>query len=458
MAQPLRDLIAANQFFTLEWEPLLRCIHDAFPSELERLKSAYSIPAPGKKPKPAAPPPHDHHRHGVSHVSHQNQSQNQSENQNGNEGENQSPSQILFGRSYDEVDRTLVSIDALRMIHNDEYARFAATQDGGVRMQRDSFDWIRKLYREVITGSNEESDSGFDPLELRPEPEMLYTLVTSVIINDLGKSAGLEADLKKEVGGGDGDGEDDVEHVNHDLLIHQVIQRAPQLIPCLDSLAPSHRADLELGIELGAYFNFGQLAQAENVPASLVGLDCVRGKMAAFELRFVEQILDIAGSAGHEDHGHAKKLTEPIFRSYRLVYDLARRYINGEVDKRGAYDENLRRRLNALVQEGRWEGREDLDIAIPEHRALMRLLCICNANTAKSAELVEETFHHYISSDTRRILVRGLNLDGSVDNPAVQATYIPAVCSTAITAAKSHPQGDPRQALGAQSLNVISEN
>ncbi|KIX06574.1 uncharacterized protein Z518_04550 [Rhinocladiella mackenziei CBS 650.93] len=49
-------------------------------------------------------------------------------------------------------------------------------------------------------------------------------------------------------------------------------------------------------IKLGLDFNFGQLAQAENAPASLAGLRQMRGRDRAFEMRFMEQVLDLSGA------------------------------------------------------------------------------------------------------------------------------------------------------------------
>ncbi|KAK5333675.1 hypothetical protein LTR43_012655, partial [Exophiala xenobiotica] len=89
------------------------------------------------------------------------------------------------------------------------------------------------------------------------------------------------------------------------------------MVPALDRLTEENRAYVLLGIKLGSDFNFGQLAQAENVPASLAGLADMNGHDRAFELRFMEQVLDLAGASGHEDWTCARKMIEPIFQWYR---------------------------------------------------------------------------------------------------------------------------------------------
>ncbi|KAJ0417480.1 hypothetical protein BJY00DRAFT_199995 [Aspergillus carlsbadensis] len=403
----LRGIIDNGQFFALPRKELLLAIYTDFATELEFLKSAYAVPANSNIPQPHAAP----------------QSPSQPP----------SPSTILFEKEHDEINRTLVSIEALRMIYNDEYTRFTETQDESVRLHRDSFNWLHELFRDAVTKG----------------PELLHTLVTSVIINDLGKSPALAMEYERAVGGPTGDSEG--AQVNHDLLLHQVVQRTPQVIPCLNRLNPDRRAELELAIELGASLNFGQLAQAENVPASLVGLDCVKESRFAFALRFLEQILDVAGAAGHEDHAHAKKLIEPIFRSYKLVYDVALDYLTGGFNRsrRDAYDAVLQKKMGMLAEHGKWEAAKGLEMSKPEDRALMRLLCICNASSPAVADLVCKTFHNEIADPTRQTLIHGLNVDGAFDTPAVQATYIPAVCSAAITATKSLSRNEQRRALGA---------
>ncbi|CDM28347.1 unnamed protein product [Penicillium roqueforti FM164] len=60
--------------------------------------------------------------------------------------------------------------------------------------------------------------------------------------------------------------------------------------------------DVLRAVELGATFNFGQLAQA---PACLSSLTRMKGHDRSFRLRFVEQLLDIAGTARHLDWTYA---------------------------------------------------------------------------------------------------------------------------------------------------------
>ncbi|KAF7114148.1 hypothetical protein CNMCM5793_007726 [Aspergillus hiratsukae] len=170
-------------------------------------------------------------------------------------------------------------------------------------------------------------------------------------------------------------------------------------------------------------------------------------------MRYMEQILDIAGALGHRDHTHAAGLTEPIYQSYRIIYEIAVKVIDGTMGQREAYDANLVRKTLLLVSQNGWgEKGIALDVHSPDNRALMRLLCICNATTAgggETADLVWETFYGEISDETGDLLVEGLNVEGSAYRPAVQVTYSPSVCSAAIKASKGGGTDGQKKALAA---------
>jgi hypothetical protein len=351
-----------------EVNTLLILIRDEFPAELNRLKNAYSFRTTGI-PRPST----------------------------------ESMSQFLYGHDYDEINRTLTGVLALRWIWSDMYTTFIGSQSPSpVVLKPESFDWMRQIFTTSLQ-----------------EPIDIYTLVLSMIINDLGKDHNLATDyakLKKI----------DISKVNHDMILLHAVEAG--MVPALDRLPPQQRAQLITGIKLGAEFNFGQLAQGENAPASLSGLLVMRGEERAFEMRFMEQILDLSGASGHEDWTCAKKMIEPIFQSYRNVYDVAKGIISGNVNLRDGYDIILVRKLELLRRAG-WEG--ELDIKKKNDRALARLFCMGNTNSKDTANIYAEAFHDAIDDETRNALVYGLNVDGSVDEPAVQPTYSPAMLGKA---------------------------
>ena len=369
-ASPLFQAIDDGSFWTLLDPDLLSLIRNEFPNELSRLKSAYSVRTTGV-PRPPTP----------------------------------SISQLLYQEDYDEINRTLVGVLALRWIWLDQYSAFIGSHaPSPVTLKRESFDWMRDIFKNGLSSSID-----------------IYTLVLSMVTNDLGKDHNLATDYAKLKNM-------DISKVNHDMILLHAVEAG--MVKAFDLLPGEQRAQLITGIKLGAEFNFGQLAQGENAPASLSGLLAMRGEQRAFDMRFMEQILDLSGAAGHEDWTCARKMIEPIFQSYRNVFDAARAIISGEMDLRTAYDIIPARKLELLHNTG-WEG--SVDMQMPEGRALARLFCLGNTNSKETAEMYVEAFSKVIDQNARNQIVYGLNVDGSVDEPAVQPSYAPAMLTKATT-------------------------
>jgi hypothetical protein len=371
----------ASFFETPDEEILLLIKHD-FEPELERLKRAYSL-RDGDTSATSSP----------------------------------SPSQILFKQQYDEVNRTLVGVLALKWIYTQEYDTFVDTQPAPVRLSRNSFDWMHGLFVERIR-----------------DPEDLYLVITSIVVNDLGKDSRLAKDYQDRTG-------EDISSLNHDIILIKAVKA--NLVDCLGRLSKEAQDDIIRGMELGAEFNFGQLAQAENTPACLSSLLAMRGHERAFQYRFMEQLLDIAGAAGHTDWTCAKKLIQPIFDAYYSVYGAAMGIISGDLSLRGGYDLVLRRRV-ALLQD---KGLRGLDVNTRDDRALARILCMGGVADLETAKLYEKVWTS-LHDSTRTALVESLNVDGSLDRPAVQPTYFPALLTQSLNTFKAEAVEDRERALG----------
>lgn len=328
-----------------------------------------------------------------------------------------SPSFRLYGVEFNEVDRTLVGVLALRWILQKDYETFVGSQPEATKLQPESFYWICKLFEESLVRDTD-----------------LYSIMVSMIINDLGKDPYLAMDYQTKTG-------IDISKQNHDMILYRAVEA--ELVPCLRRLPQNDQEDISLGIKLGSEFNFGQLAQAENVPACLFGLTKMKGHTRAFKMRLMEQILDIAGAAGHLDHSCALKLIDPIFQAYKNVYDVAIGIIDGGLGLREGYDTVLIRRLEMLKHNC---FKNSFDVTITKERALMRLFCMGGVSNAQQAQLFYDAFNS-ISDATRAALVDGLNIDGSITKPAVVPTYIPAMLGLALRNTIRNLRGEKLLAL-----------
>jgi len=355
-------------FFTIGDEQFLYLLRDTFASELERLKRAYSVSDPTivRPPEP-------------------------------------SPSRILYGADYDEVNRTLVSALALRWLHNSQYDAFVAGQAESVRLTRESFAWMKEREAEA--------------------PDDLDALITALIINDLGKDATLASDYYNRTG-------EDISGLNHDAILLKAA-RQPGMIAALDRLDLRQRQEILRGLELGAYFNYGQLAQAENAPACLGVLCHFSGQadQRAVALHFLEQLLDIAGAAGHMDWTSARKLIEPIIQAYRVSYDVVSGILSGTIEPCAGYNLILARRADLLSR----RGFRTLSSDIADERALLRLMCMGGVADESAAALFDNAWKS-LEAPTRQHLVRSLNAPGTPSEPAVQVTYAPALLAQAADA------------------------
>jgi hypothetical protein len=367
-SQTLKTVIHDGRFCEVSEDELLFLVKDEFPDELGRLRHAYSV-RDLSVPKIDIP----------------------------------SPSHRLYGMEFNEVSRTLVGVLALRWILQEDYATFVRCQPEAMQLQPESFKWICKVFEEGLERNTD-----------------LYSIIASMVINDLGKVCSFAFDYHAKTGV-------DISKQNHDMILYRAAEVG--LVPSLKRLPEEDQKDILLGIKLGSEFNFGQLAQAENVPACLLSLTKLKGHNRAFKLRFMEQILDIAGAAGHLDYTCARKLIEPIFQAYKNVHYVAMCIIEGTLGLREGYDIILIRRLELLKHNG---FKKSLDVTIPEERALIRLFCIGGAASCENAQLYYEAFYG-ICHSTRAALVDGLNIDGSVGKPAVLPTYIPAMLGLALS-------------------------
>ncbi|KAL2674361.1 hypothetical protein Neosp_012812 [[Neocosmospora] mangrovei] len=363
--------ISAETFFSISDTEVIELIGEGFSGELARLARAYSIRDQAFT-VPTTP----------------------------------SPSRILYQAEYDEVNRTIVAVLALRWVYNNDYASFVGAQPEATRLTRSSFDWLRGRLADALS-----------------EPTDLHTLITLVLINDLGKDAQLTIDYMGRRG-------EDISALNHDTILLRAAEAG--MVPCLGKISSRQLKQIMCSLETGSEFNFGQFAQAENAPACIKRLQQADADQHVFDLHFAEQLLDISGAAGHMDWTCAKKLIEPILDAYRNVYDVALQVLAGQLKPQAAQDVILVRRARILQA----KGFRQLSTENPKERALMRLLCLGGVVDLETAELYGQVWDDLVSHDKiggTASLIHTLNLSGSEVEPAVQPIYMPALLAQALS-------------------------
>lgn len=391
MSQPslqdreLWSTIENGLFGSIPEDQLIRQIYEAFTTETDRLKSADVI------------------ERNTSNVL-----------QNGDKP-NPRPSEILYGEPLDEVDRTYVGILALRWVLNGDYAKFTTGQSEQLKLTKSSFDWLQAFVKENVQTSMD-----------------VLSVILTLVVNDIGKDPELVNDYYEATGRL-------LSGSNHDLVLLEAAKA--NMIPSLNFLDDAHRNNILLGMELGSELNAGQLAQAENVPVNLEGLLVMEGNERAFNLKYIEQILDVAGAAGHVFAEGSKTFIEPVFQGFKTVQEVSLAIIRKECTLRQGYDLVLSKRA-ALLHD---DGFRLLSVTDRQQRALLRLLTMGRAASLAEAQLFDAAFNDLDWFNKER-LVDGLNIDAIEDNEtAVLPYYMPAMIAETIQSTKD--SGKEREAL-----------
>lgn len=379
--------IRENRFYELTERELLKQMYCCFKDEINRLKRAYAVEGDGSST--------DHREDGRQWTT---------------------PSQVLFGEDYDEINRTLTGVLALRWIMTDDYERFISGQNEATKLSPASFQWLKQYYTDHLS-----------------DPEDLFCLILAVVVNDLGKDPILSEDYFDKTN-------KIIFQANHDTILLEAAKA--DMVPCLSYLDDTHRQDIMLGLELGSELNAAQLAQAENVPVNLEGLLRMHGNEHAFNLKFMEQILDLAGAQAHvhtPTQGHfngATNLTEPVFQAFKTVQEASLSIIKRQCTLRQGYDRVLSGR-GAMLEA---VGYKHLSVHDDKQRALLRLLTMGRTSTLQQATLIERAFTD-LDPVYKSLLIQGLNIDGDrEDQTAVIPYYMPAMLAEAIRNTRNSPK------------------
>lgn len=365
----VHETVYDDKFWKLSDEDAVKSFAKTFAPELERLKR---VPEPAES--------------GTSE----------------NTGLTQSkPSQLLFGENHPEVNRTMVGLLALKWVMSGDYEAFTRCQPEAGKLQAESFAKLRGLFSRCLQSQAD-----------------ILALITAIMINDLGKDPRLAGDIAAATG-------QPIPTSNHDALVYAAAKAG--IVPCIRELDASHQEDIMLGLRCGSRLNVAQLAQAESVPGSLQDVLILKGHPRAFDIKFLEVLLDVAGAAGHVDSRGAEPMTEAVFQGFMTSREALVSIIDGKSSLRAGYDRVLKERGEVL--EG--AGFQALSITDPTERALLRLLTMGRTTDREQAEWFANAFDD-LSGSVRKDLVNGLNVDGYLDGEAILPYYAPALFSEAL--------------------------
>lgn len=312
---------------------------------------------------------------------------------------NKTPSTILFKEDYPEVNRTLVSMLAVKWVLGNDYTAFTATQKHN-RLSESSFQQLRGFYTRLVCTKDD-----------------LHALLIAMAIDDIGKDPALSEEMGK-LGL-------DTAYKDHSDLVYKAAQAG--LIPSLKTVPSKSQQDILSCLFIGSKLNISQVVQGECPPASLEVLSTVQGQGHGVNLRTMVTFLDVAGAGGHADTRSCVVMGEPVFQAYMSALDAFDQFSTGRITSpRVCYDHILETRAASLKQQG-----FNFPSSADEARALARLLCMGRVTTKEQANQFKEAFH-WLPPPAKKNLVNGLNVDGIDDGVAVVPYYAPGLIADAL--------------------------
>jgi len=163
-------------------------------------------------------------------------------------------------------------------------------------------------------------------------------VLVATVINDVGKDLVLAKEVEQATGNSG---------LNHDEVSFCVVKLG--LLHSAEEISLIEREDLLIGLEFGSRCNVAQLVQGESVPGNLIGLRKFQGHKRGLDVKFMEILLDVAGSGAQADACGCRRMDEPVFQTYMATIDSLDEFINGVTSsERNCYDNVLARRVKLL--------------------------------------------------------------------------------------------------------------
>lgn len=235
-------------------------------------------------------------------------------------------------------------------------------------------------------------------------------LIAYTVLNDLGKVKSVVAKINDEL-----QRHGEAAEIDHDKILRIALERYPEVAPSFARLPePLQKVFVA---SLSADFNFGQLLQAENVPASLLGL--VGMEQRALDFYMLHVLFDIAGAAGHVRHDGSVVMTESTYRGFEIGWEAVRELTRG-ASASEVYDAFLTNKVAPL----------GIDASTKQGRAIGRIACMLRMSSTAEADGLKKAFAELPRAE-RAILEKELNQTGIGDGFATLLYYAPATLANA---------------------------
>ena len=315
------------------------------------------------------------------------------------ENENETPSMVLYNEDFPEVNRTLVSMLAIKWVLGNDYPSFTATQKAN-KLSEKSFHQLRDFYTHLVRTKDD-----------------LHALLIAMAIDDIGKDPSLSEEMAQQGV--------NATYADHSDLVYKAAQA--NLIQSLKIVPASSQHDILSCLHIGSKLNISQVVQGECPPASLEILSTLQGKGQGVNLRAMVTFLDVAGAGGHADTRSCIVMSEPVFQAYMSALEAFDEFSNGSIPSpRACYDHILESRAKKLQQVG-----FIFPSSADEARALSRLLCMGRVTTNEQANQFKKALDQ-LPPSAKKDLVNGLNVDGIDDGVAIIPYYAPGLIADAL--------------------------
>lgn len=296
-------------------------------------------------------------------------------------------SEALFGKKYDEFERTMMSLLCLKMILEDDYIHFTEGQPTSSKLDPSSFHALHQKGLAII------KESGM------PEADARKALNAALILGDMGKVPYART-LVNENGF-------TITAPDHDDFIDEAIKQCPHLFPTFNQLSPKAKEVLQKSFGLAHFGHITHLEGGAEMFANLKSLEICRDDPFLLKFAYFIHTCDVSGALGHLTNRYSKVLTQETYRALNAVEQAVHLLKSGnEYDAYFAY----------LQKRAEWLGYASMD---REHHLLTRLGASLRLFSPAQGKILEKGFRQLKPEDQENALVYLLNI--------TKATYVPSV-------------------------------